>query len=173
MKRYSVAVLLLTFGMTSLSRAASAASNHKAIFKGGASSTGWVDFDFQDGKRIFIPAKINRHATKVLLATGLPISDIDKAFAASIGLQPQADFNASGTKGDDRSALIHGLKIQIGNMTLSDTVASPMDFAPLAKHMGHSLPLLLGDDAFNELAVDSLFNRPDVSNSSYNGLERA
>ena len=52
-------------------------------FANGASSTGWVDFEFQDGKRIFIPAKINGHETRILLATGLPVSNIDKTYAES------------------------------------------------------------------------------------------
>lgn len=50
--------------------------------------------------------------------------------------------------------MIPGLHIQIGNLILQDTDASVVDFAPLAKHMGHPLPLLLGDDAFNNLVVD-------------------
>jgi len=90
----------------------------------------------------------------VLLATGLSISNIDKTFAASIGLKPRVNSSASGTQGEDTAGLIHGLQIQIGDLSLRDTDASLVDFAPLAKHMGHPLPFLLGDDAFNELAVD-------------------
>jgi len=145
---------MLAFGMLGISSAASAAPVHKSIFKEGASSTGWIDFEFQDGKRIFVPVKINGHDAMVLLATGLPVSDIDKTFAASIGLQPKDSAKALGTSGDDTASLIHGLQIQIGNLTLQDDTASAVDFAPLAKHIGHPLPVLLGDDAFNELAVD-------------------
>jgi Aspartyl protease len=154
MRLSSVAALVLTVGIVTMSSAANPAPAHKAIFKSGSSSTGWIDFDSQDGKRIFIPAKINGHETTVLLATGLPISDIDKSFAASIGLQPEVDSKGPATGDDKTAGLIHGIQIQIGDMTLQDTTASPVDFAPLAKHMGHPLPLLLGDDAFNELAVD-------------------
>jgi hypothetical protein len=35
--------------------------------------------------------------------------------------------------------LIRGIQIQIGNITLQDTTASSVDFAPLAKHMGASV----------------------------------
>jgi hypothetical protein len=154
MKLCSAVAGVLTFCALSASNAETTTSVHKAIFKDGASSTGWINFEFQDGKRIFIPARVNGHDTVVQLATGLPISDIDKTFASSIGLQPHVGSKASGTQGDNTSGLIHGLQIQIGGMTLQDTTASPVDFAPLAKHMGHPLPLLLGDDAFQELAVD-------------------
>ncbi len=143
MKLGSTATFVLAFGTLGIPCAASPASAHTAIFKDGASSTGWIDFEFQSGKRIFVPVKINGHDTMVQLATGLRVSDIDKTFAASIGLHP-----------DSGSTAIRGLQIQIGDLTLQDTTASAVDFAPLAKHIGHPLPFLLGDDAFNELAVD-------------------
>jgi hypothetical protein len=98
----------------------------------------------------------------------LPISVIDKSFAASIGLQSEVDSKGPATGDDKTAGLIHGIQIQIGNMTFEDTTASPVDLAPLAKHMEHPLPLLLGDDAFNELAVDidfahhrNAFSNPD------------
>lgn len=143
MRRSFVVASLFAFGGLGVLAAESPVPAHKAIFKSGASSTGWIDFDFQDGKRIFIPVKINGHDTMAQLATGLPVSDMDKAFAASAGLEPKS--------GEGR---VGGLQIEIGNLTLRDTTAALVDFAPLAKRMGHPLPFLLGDDAFNELAVD-------------------
>jgi len=143
MRLASTAALILAYGALGISCAESPATVHKAIFKNGASSTRWIDFEFQDGKRIFIPAKINGHDTMLQLATGLPVSDIDKTFAASVGLHP-----------DSGSTAIHGLQIQIGDLTLQNSSASVVDFAPLAKHIGHSLPFLLGDGAFNEFTVD-------------------
>ena len=117
-------------------------------------STGWIDFDFQDGKRIFIPAKVNGRNAGVLLATGLPIPDIDKSFAALLGLPLKPDSKSQVANGKNETEKISGLQIQIGNLTLPDTIASVVDFAPLEKRMGHSLPLLLGDAAFSDLVVD-------------------
>ena len=108
MRLASTATLVLAFGTLGISCVASPAPVHKAIFKDGASSTGWIDFEFQDGKRIFVPVKINGHDTMVQLATGLPISDIDKSFAASVGLHPNSGSNS-----------INGLQIQIGALTLA------------------------------------------------------
>jgi hypothetical protein len=150
----TVACATAVFAQSAESSPSRPAVVHKAVFKGGASSTGWIDFDFYDGKTIFIPAKINGHNTTVLLVTGLPTSNIDKAFAASIGLQSKGSPTGPETGGVNTTGLISGLQIQIGDLTLRDTTASAVDFAPLAKNMGHPLPFLLGDDAFNELAVD-------------------
>jgi PDZ domain len=149
----STAAGVLAFATLGISCAASAAPAQTAAFQDGASSTGWIDFDFQDGKRIFIPAKINGHDTVVLLATGLPIPDIDKTFAASIGLPLKQNPTPPVTNGKTPDA-IPGLQIQIGNLTLPNTTASVVDFAPLASHIGHLLPFLLGDDAFADLVVD-------------------
>jgi hypothetical protein len=159
---YAAALVLVSSGL-GISAPASPAPAHRATFKGGASSTGWIDFDFYDGKHIFVPAKINGHDTMVMLVTGLPISNIDKAFAASMGLQPKGNSEGTGTGGDTTVGLISGLQIQIGNMTLQDTAASAVDFASLAKHVGHPMPFLLGDDAFNELEVDIDFAHHSIA----------
>lgn len=149
MKPAFISALALASIMPGISSAASSSSTQGVAFKDGASSTGWIDFDFQDGKRIFIPAKINGHETEVLLATGLPIPDIDQTFAASISLPLT---QASDGKGAAETS--SELQIQIGNLILPNTPASVVDFGPLAKRIGHPLPLLLGDAAFGNLAVD-------------------
>jgi hypothetical protein len=143
MKLACMTAVALVAGTVRLSTPTNRVRTDHAIFARGTSSTGWIDFDFFDGKRIFIPAKINGHETMVLLATGLPTPDIDKGFAASIG-----------ARRGDTDSVISGLEIQIGDLTLPTTAASVVDFAPLAKHIGHPLPFLLGDEAFKDLVVD-------------------
>jgi hypothetical protein len=149
MKLAFIAALAFASVMPDISSATSSSPTQGVAFKDDASSTGWIDFDFQDGKRIFIPAKINGHDTEVLLATGLPIPDIDKTFAASIGLPLT---QASDGKGAAETP--SELQIQIGNLILPNTPASVVDFDPLAKRIGHPLPLLLGDAAFGNLVMD-------------------
>ena len=147
-------LLLLVFSGLGIWDPDGSAQVHKATFKGGASSTGWIDFDFYDGKQIFIPATINGHDTMVLLATGLPIPDIDKAFAAAVGLEPTESRKTEGTADHDTTNSIGGVQIQIGALTLPVTTASVVDLTALSEHIGHSLPVLLGDDAFKDLVVD-------------------
>ena len=155
--------LLLASTLMALGSVFPSAAGTVPHFANGASSTGWVDFEFQDGKRIFIPARINGHETKVLLVTGLAVSDIDKTFAASIGLRNHASPEPGAAASADSGSLIHGVNIQIGNMTLQDTDAAPVDFSQLAAHIGHELPLLLGDDAFDQSSIDIDFARHRIS----------
>jgi hypothetical protein len=153
MKKVSTVVLMLALSASSLLSAEGRPNVQKTHFKDGASSTGWINFDFQDGKRIFIPAKIDGHDTVILLATGLPVPDIDRSFANSLGL-PIKQAAAAGGDDKNQGESTPSLQIQIGKLTLPSTRASVVDFAPLAKRIGHPLPVLLGDAAFSNLVVD-------------------
>jgi membrane-associated protease RseP (regulator of RpoE activity) len=149
MKLLSTITLVLALGFASGARTADAASK-KATFAQGRTSTGWIGFEYWDQKHIFIPADVNGHKTKVLLVTGLPVSNIDKSLAASIGLPTDGKRRA----GEKSSDLVHEVTIRIGNLTLHNTDAAIADFTPLASHLGHEVPFMLGDDVFNGLAVD-------------------
>jgi hypothetical protein len=119
----------------------------------GVRSTGWIDFDFQDGRRIFIPARINGHKTMVLLANGVPVPSIDKGFAASIGLDPRATPPTQ-PSGGDTTYSVGDLEIQVGDITLPPTTATVADLASYGKHIGHAVPVLLGDGAFSQWVID-------------------
>ena len=159
MKISFAAVLVLVLGAGNISNSPGSAPVHKAVFAAGATSTGWIGFDFYDEKHIFIPAKVNGHDAVVLLATGLPVPDIDKAFAAAIGVEPKENPASSAQSEHDSAPTVRGLQIQIGNLNLQDLSASVVDLSPLAKNMGHTLPLLIGDDSFDDLVLDIDFAR--------------
>lgn len=125
-----------------------------ATFRNGAISTGWIDFEFFHNNRIFFPAKVNGHDTVVLLDSGASVSSADKAFAASIGLTPQGAFTAPGAGGITTTGFASGVNIEIGDMTLHGVNVATFDFAPIAQGIGHPLPFVLGNEVFDQLAVD-------------------
>ncbi len=131
----------------------------KAFFKNGAAATGWIDFDFFSGTRIYFPAKVNGHDVTVLLDSGASISSIDKAFAASIGLQSKGGFNGSGAGGEETFGFIGGVNAEVGNLTLRDLNVGAFDLAAVARDIGHPTPFVLGDELFNEVAIDIDFVR--------------
>lgn len=117
---------------------------HAATFKGGVSSTGWIDFDFADGKNILIPAKVNGQSVLVKLIDGADTSYIDKDFAASIGFQPPTATKKFGAV---------STQVQLGALTLrrvktttANLGAKPTD--PLFA------PFVLSDDLFDQAVVD-------------------
>ena len=135
----------------------------KAAFANGASSTGWIDFDFFAGNRIFFPARINGHETVVLLDSGATVSGIDTAFAAQIGQASKGAFTAPGSGGFGTMGFAGGLTVQVGNLTIKDINAAAIDFTPVARRIGHPLPFVLGNELFNELAVDIDFARHRIA----------
>jgi hypothetical protein len=127
---------------------------HRATFRAGATSSGWIAFEFFDGDRIYFPARVNGHDTIVLLDSGAETSVIDRAYARAIGLKGQGGVPMMGSGGTDTASLIPGVKIEVGTMTLSDLTIAGADIEAVGKRMGHPLPFVLGDEVFNELAVD-------------------
>jgi hypothetical protein len=120
-----------------------AAPAQTAIFKAGTSSSGWIDFVHYKNLGIYVPVTINGHSSMALLWGGP--SSIDAAFAASIGLQANAN-----------DASVRGVDIQIGDLTLHDASAKPDDLKAqtYAAIIGQPLPFRLGEEMFDQLAVD-------------------
>ena len=118
----------------------------KAMFKDGASSSVWIDFKTYKATGIFFPARVNGHEVMVFLYGGP--TNIDKTFAASIGLLQKA---ATG----DGAASITGVTLETDGLTLSNITAGAIDAPPqFAQITGRPVPLHLGEEAFNRLAVD-------------------
>jgi hypothetical protein len=126
----------------------------KAVFAGAAASTDWLDFEFFEGGQIYLPIKLNGHDTVALLDNGASSSFIDQAYAASLGLVPQGVFPVQSATGVGTSGLIGGVDIQTGGLTLKNLTVQAMDLGPMARFGGHPLPVILGDEIFNELIVD-------------------
>src|SRR5271168_1909681 len=123
---------------------------HKAIFKDGATSTGWIDFEFYQGYFIFFPAKINGHDTMAGLVVGAT-SGIDKDFAASVGAQPKGGSATPATGSGNTPVSIGGLEVQVGDLTLRDIDARVKDYAPFAANIDHAYSFFLGDDVLKEV----------------------
>jgi len=114
-----------------------------ATFANGVSSSGWIPFTTSTNLGIYVPVKLNGHEVMASLWGGP--SSIVTSFAASIGLAA----NASGS--------VQGVEIQAGNLTLHDAAAKPSEmvapaYAPAI--VGYPVPFSLGEDVFNQFAVD-------------------
>ncbi len=127
---------------------------HNLTFKDGATSSGWIDFEFYDHNRIFLPARINGQPVTVLLDSGATVSAADKAYAAATGLTAQGHFSAPGAGGVDTTGFTAPLDIQLGAATIHGVKAIVVDFSPIAQRIGHPMPFVLGNEAFNAFAVD-------------------
>jgi hypothetical protein len=116
-----------------------------AIFKAGTSSSGWIDFTPYTNFGIYLQVKINGHEAMALLYGGP--SNIDKSFAELIGVQAK--------RGDASS--VGGIEVQVGDLTLQNASAKTDDLqtqAYDAKILGHPVMFRLGEEVFNQVAVD-------------------
>ncbi|UAJ12239.1 retropepsin-like aspartic protease [Glacieibacterium megasporae] len=126
----------------------------KTAFTGCASSTGWLHFEFYDGNRMFIPARINGHDTLALLDSGATVSTIDNDYAKQIGISAAGRVTAGGTGGLDTAGFAGDVDVEVGNLKIAGLTVASLDLKPIARRIGHPMPFVLGDELFNELVVD-------------------
>jgi PDZ domain len=143
MLRASILAVLLMAGAV---HADGFADAPKVVFKDGASSSGWIDFKPYKASGIFFPARVSGRDVMVFLYGGS--TNIDRSFAESVGLLPKP-----GASGDAPS--FAGVAVEVGDLALSNMRAAAIDAPPqFAKITGQPVPLQLGEEAFNRLAVD-------------------
>src|SRR6185503_11174953 len=157
--------ILLTILLTSALGAKAQSVNNTSTFSfsNGASSTGWINFDFYNNNRIYIPASINGHQVMVMLITLIQTSSMDYDLAASIGLQPKAGDTARKTV---------GVNIEFGNLTLHNVNTSIRKPARANQGAGRTIPYLLGDGLLNQLAVDIDFANHRIAFLDPAGLKK-
>jgi len=115
-----------------------------AAFRGRTSS-GWIDFTPRTNFGIYLPVKVNGHDGMALLYGGP--SNIDKNLVGSVGLSPQIE---SGNP-------VNGIEVQLGDLTLQNARATPNDLQRQgydAKILGRPVLFRLGEELFNQVAVD-------------------
>lgn len=153
----SIAALMLGglafAGSTNSTAMADASATQTASFKHGTSSTGWIPFNFANGKSVLIPARINGHEVFVKLIDGADTSYIDKSFAASQGLMPVANTKGAGAI---------DVQVQLGTLTLPQVKASVVDLG-VKPSDSPFVPFILSDDLFNAAIVDIDFAQDRIS----------
>ena len=137
-------------------------ASQTVAFKPGARTSGWVEFNLPTNLPILIPVRINGQDAAAMIYGGP--SMIDKDFAASAGIKVAADA----------SAPIDGLDIQIGELTLHAPIlrAGAIPVAYYSKIAGHTMPLMLGREVFEQLGVDIDFPHRQMAFVDSNGVRR-
>lgn len=130
------------------------AAVRRSNFAAGAVSTGWIPFEFFAGRQIYIPVTVNGHEATALLDSGSNLSIVDSEFAESIGLRAKGAFATPGAGGVGLTGRIPGVTVQVGNLALSELTVGATDMDSLGRAIGRPVPLILGDESFNELVVD-------------------
>jgi len=125
-----------------------------AVFKSDTASSGWIDFTPYTNFGIYLPVKINGHDAMALLCGGP--SNIDANFVASLGLTPR-----TATIGP-----LGGITLQLGDLNWQNPIAAQDDLQKLgfdARILGHPVLFRLGEEVFNQVAVDIDFSHHRVA----------
>lgn len=138
-------------------------------FTDGATSSGWIDFNFHRNRRVIIDAEVNGHATNMILDSGAEATAIDKTFADSIGLKGEGELSAGGVAGSTKVSIAKGVTIELGNLKATNLTVIIIDLAFIGERIGHPLNVIFGEEVFNELIVDIdypgeriAFHRPEA-----------
>lgn len=135
----------------------------KFAFDGGASATPALPFEFYMGSRIYIPATVAGVPTHVLLDSGAETTVLDAAWAKAHGIKATGTVVAVGTGGRAEAQIASGVTIRIGNMELRDLTVALIDLSGVEKLLGRPLPVILGKEVFNDLAVSLDFQAQTIA----------
>jgi hypothetical protein len=119
-----------------------------------AGSTPWIPFELANGRQIFLPVKVNGQAVMALLDSGAGRSIIDLSFARALGLTPRGQRQITGSNGVQTGGDIDRVEVVIGNLNEHDFPLTALDLRPMAQQSQHAIPYVIGDDMFDDIAVD-------------------
>lgn len=125
-----------------------------AFFADGRASTGPLPFNFLNGNRIYIPARVNGRSVEVLLDSGADFTALDRAFAQVIGLQTFGQTATGGVGGQSQSTVGSDVMIEIANLRLDHPTVGVLDLSSLAGSLSAPVPVILGRPAFERMIVD-------------------
>jgi hypothetical protein len=132
-------------------------------FANGKRSTGWMDFEFFDEERIFIPSTVNGHPVRLILDSGAGISVLDSTYAKSVKINGGGSIGVMGVGGSSTMQLAPNLQVKMGGLTLSPITAGLIDLSSVSADMGHPMPLILGKEVLNQLVIDIDFQRHKIA----------
>ena len=124
------------------------------LFASGSESSGWLPFELFNGTRLFIPATINGIPVQVMLDSGASSTVVDQIFANKIGLTPERATIGEGEGGSDAVSALNGVNLKLGTLTLSGQTMVATDLGPIQRRLSHPLPVILGNEIFQNAVVD-------------------
>jgi hypothetical protein len=117
-------------------------------------STPWIPFELANGRQIYLPVKVNGQPVMALLDSGASRSIIDLGFAKALGLTPHGQTKITGSNGVQTGGDVDHVEVVIGNLNEHDFPLTALDLRPMAQQSQHPIPYVIGDDMFDDIAVD-------------------
>ena len=142
-----------------------------ARFARGQRTTGWLDFDFWNDRRVFLPARINGVAGEVMLDSGVSGVVIDTAYARSLGLSSGRDLTAFGMAGSTSGSIAReDVTLELGSLTVRPGQVMLLDLQAISQAMARPLNVLLGRDLFEAVVVELDFDNRRAGFHAFRGF---
>lgn len=135
----------------------------RMTFAPGKTSSGWLPFEYVNGNRIFVRARINGRPVLAMLDSGASSTVLDRRFASSLGLSQKGDLTGQGAGGSTQYGLVKGLSVQLGDLGWHGGDAVAIDLSAVEKQVGHPLPIVLGGELFRNTVVEIDFKRRRIA----------
>lgn len=120
----------------------------------GASVTAWMPIELYKERWIYLRGRVNGRETDLLLDSGAGMTVLDRAFAASAGLEAAGAVAARGTGGVTEAGVLDAVTIELGELTLGPMAAAVLDLSEIERKSGRALPVILGKELFHAVTVD-------------------
>ena len=102
---------------------------------------------------------MNGHQVQALLDSGAGCSVVDSSAAPSLGVRGLGGFHVGGQGGEASIGYAPGVSLAVGTMRLPDVTVGVLDLGLPGLKVSPPLVLVLGAEAFDQLAVDIDYQR--------------
>jgi hypothetical protein len=116
--------------------------------------TAWYEIGLHRERYIFLRGRVNGRETDILLDSGAGMTVLDKAFAASVGIEAAGAVAARGTGGVAEAGMVEGLVVEIGDLRIGPMAAAVLDLSEIERRGGRAMPVILGKELFHAVVVD-------------------
>jgi hypothetical protein len=162
--RWLIATLLLAPAAASLAQIA----QPQVVFHSAKPAA--QHFDLYRDTRIFLDGEINGQATPMLLDSGASVTVVDRAFAATLGLEGGTPIGVQGAGGNERGELYRGITVTAGNLSFKGLTVAAMDLSLVEKALGRRVPVVLGREAFMNSVVTIDFDSQEIGFAPRDGF---
>jgi hypothetical protein len=120
----------------------------------GVATTAWMPIELFKERWIYLRGRVNGRETDLLLDSGAGMTVLDRAFAASAGLEAEGAVAARGTGGVAEAGMLDGVTIELGELALGPMAAAVLDLSEIERKSGRAMPVILGKELFHAVTVD-------------------
>ena len=128
----------------------------------GGDSTDWSPLDLFERRYLFLHGTVNGVETDLVLDSGAGMTVLDRAFAEKLGLKPQGEVEAKGAGGTSTASMVPGINIRVAGLAADSLTAAVIDLSGVEQMMQRPMPVILGQEVFNNLVVDLDYPRQRI-----------